>query len=128
MPWSIVTSVEPDREVTVMATYLPLRRYRSIPRFMQWTLRIRRQLARSDGLIGYALEAQLLRKQFWTVSAWTSKTEVGRFNRADPHAAGAAAIRPLMGPTTFVTWSVRAGDLPVPWDEVHRRVAQADAS
>jgi hypothetical protein len=29
-----------------------------------------------------------------------------------------------MAPTTFVFWSAKAGDLPVPWDEVEHRIAE----
>jgi hypothetical protein len=122
LPWKTVTEVPPATEVTLMASRLPLRRHRSIPGFMGATLRIRRQLARSEGLVGYALDAQLVSKTFWTVSAWTGPETLGRFDQADPHRADKEAIRPRMLPTTFVYWTGKAGDLPVPWDEVHRRI------
>jgi hypothetical protein len=124
LPWTRVSTVAPDTPCTVMATRLPLRSYRSIPRFLLWTLRIRRQLAGSPGLVGYSLDAHLLRKTFWTVSAWTGRPELGRFNRSDPHAAATESIRPLMGTTTFLTWTCAAGELPVRWDEARRRVAE----
>jgi hypothetical protein len=60
-----------------MGSRLPLRSYRDIPAFLLWTLRIRRQLAGTAGVVGYALDAHLLRKTFWTVSAWTG-AEGGR--------------------------------------------------
>jgi hypothetical protein len=125
LPWTTVSTVEPDTSLTVMASTLPLRSYVRIPRFLLWTMRIRAQLARSPGLFGYALDAQLLRKTFWTVSAWTGPPELGRFNRADPHAAAVAAIRPGMRPTTFVTWTCTAGDLPIRWPEARERLASA---
>jgi hypothetical protein len=121
-PWMTFTKVEPDTECTIMASRLPLRSHASIPRFVLWTLRIRRQLARTPGLVGYALDAHLIGKTFWTVSAWTSGKELGQFNRADPHHTGTATIRPAMLPTTFIVWTARAGDLPVHWDEVRRRL------
>lgn len=127
LPWASVHEVDPDTEVTVMGSRLPLRRYRHIPRFMAATLRIRRQLARSEGLVGYALDAQLLRKTFWTVSAWTDQAALRRFDRAEPHRGATRAIRPDMKPSTFVFWTGRAADLPVAWDEVHRRVAERAA-
>jgi hypothetical protein len=127
LPWASVHEVDPDTEVTVMGSRLPLRRYRDIPAFMGATLRIRRQLARSEGLVGYALDAQLTRKTFWTVSAWTDPAALDRFDRADPHRASTRAIKPRMEPSTFVFWTGRAADLPVAWHEVRRRVEERAA-
>ena len=132
LPWVTVTELDPDAEVTVMASRLPLRRYRHIPGFMAATLRIRRQLAAAEGLGGYALDAELMRKTFWTVSAWADREHLQRFERADPHHAATRTIRPRMEPSTFVFWTGKAGELPIGWDEVRRRIgerrtAQGDA-
>lgn len=126
LPWMTTTpDVDPATEVTVMGSLLPLRSHRSIPRLLRWTVRIRRQLASSPGLVGYALDAHLVRKELWTVSAWTGRPELRRFDRADPHHAAVEDVRPAMAPTTFVTWTTTAGELPVAWDEVRRRVGEA---
>ncbi len=85
-------------------------------------MQIRRQLAGTDGLVGYALDAKLLSKTFWTVSAWQSREALDRFSRANPHAVRVSAIRPHMRPSTFVFWTGRAGDLPINWAEVRRRI------
>ena len=127
LPWTTVGTADPDTQVTVMASRLPLRHYRHIPGFLRWTLRIRRQLADSPGLVGYALDAQLLRKTFWTVSAWTGGPALRSFNAADPHGRAVEAIRAQMEPSTFVVWTIPARDLPVGWDEVRRRVEAARA-
>lgn len=123
LPWAEIEPVPPETEVTVMASRLPLRRFRHVPGFLAATLRIRRQLARAEGLVGYALDAQLLRKTFWTVSAWTDRDRLYRFNRSDPHRSDVSTIRPRMDPSTFVFWTVRASDLPISWREVRRRLA-----
>jgi hypothetical protein len=91
---------------------------------MAATLRIRRQLAHSEGLVGYALDAQLSRKTFWTLSAWTDRHHLRSFDRADPHKGSVAVTRPRMDRTTFVTWSTTAAELPVTWAEAVRRVEQ----
>ncbi|HZA77209.1 MAG TPA: hypothetical protein VE623_12565 [Acidimicrobiales bacterium] len=122
LPWSNVSDVPSDTDVTIMGSRLPLRSYRHVPRFLWATQRIRRQLARSEGLVGYALEAELTRKTFWTVSAWVGEDVLQRFNRADPHHAETAAIKPMMLPTTFVFWAGKAGDLPVDWADVRARI------
>lgn len=122
LPWVTGSPVDPDHECVVMASRLPLARYRHIPGFMRATMQIRRQLAGTDGLVGYALDAKLLSKTFWTVSAWQSREALDRFSRANPHAVRVSAIRSHMRPSTFVFWTGRAGDLPINWAEVRRRI------
>src|SRR6266496_4268697 len=96
LPWVTGSPVDADRECVVMASRLPLSNHRHIPGFMRATMQIRRQLAGAEGLVGYALDAKLLRKTFWTVSAWQSQDALDAFSRADPHSARVRAIRPHM--------------------------------
>lgn len=126
IPWTRRSSPAPTTECTVMASKLPLRSHRSIPRFLSHTLRIRRQLANAPGLIGYALDAHPIAKTFWTVSAWTSSTDLRQFDRTNPHHAAKNDIRSAMQPTTFVFWTCRADELPIGWDEVRRRIEETD--
>ena len=126
LPWTKVTDVEPNIDCTMMASRLPLESYRDIPRFLRWTLRIRRQLAHTPGLIGYALDAQLLRKTFWTVSAWIGPADLGRFDRSEPHAEAKGAIRSRIGPSTFAMWSASTAEVPVRWSDVRRRIEAAN--
>jgi hypothetical protein len=124
LPWTRVSEVSEDVECVVMASRLPVASYLRVPSFLRKTQAIRGQLSKSDGLVGYALDARLFSKTFWTVSAWTSAGALNAFNRADPHQASVRGIRPHMQPTTFVRWTCRAGDLPVAWDDVHTRIDQ----
>ncbi|MEX2599858.1 MAG: hypothetical protein WD533_09415, partial [Dehalococcoidia bacterium] len=59
-------NLAPDREYVVMASLLPLRRLWLLPRFMRYTLAIRKQLNESQGLAWYSLRAELTRRRFWT--------------------------------------------------------------
>ena len=122
LPWAKIVDPEPDREYVVMASQLPLARYRSIPSFLAATVAIRNQLAHAGGLIGYALDAHLLRKTFWTVSAWESQEALQRFNRNDPHHARVERIRPGMQPAAFVFWTTPGSRLPIAWDDARRRL------
>ncbi len=122
LPWIRTSSAPPGAELVVLATTLPLRSYRHIPGFLRWTWRIRGQLAEADGLVGYSLDARPLRKTFWTVSAWTSGAAMEAFVRQNPHAAAMAVIRPHMGRSAFVRWTVTTDDLPLRWGNVRRRI------
>jgi len=123
LPWTKTGTPEPDAVLTVMASRLPLRSHRDLPRFFRHTWLVRRQLLRSPGLVGFSLDAHPLGKTFWTVSAWSSRPDLGAFDRSGPHGAAKAAIRPTMRPSTFVMWTCHPEDLPISWDEVRERIA-----
>lgn len=125
LPWTSRAEPDPDSEYVVMASRLPLARYRNVPAFLAATLNIRRQLADAEGLIGYSLDAHLLAKTFWTLSAWRSRDALEAFSRADPHRSRVAAIRPNMRPSSFVFWTCKGRELPIRWDEARRRIEAA---
>lgn len=128
LPWTTGTTVDPDHECVIMASRLPLARYRHIPRFLAATMKIRRQLAGAEGLLGYALDAKLLRKTFWTLSAWDNQQALDAFSMANPHRTRVNEIRPHMRPTTFVFWTANASDLPPAWADARRRIEEQAAS
>jgi hypothetical protein len=128
LPWTSFLEPQPDQEYVVMASQLPLTRYRHIPSFLVATSAIREQLARTEGLIGYSLDAHPLRKTFLTLSAWADRAALDRFSRADPHWARVNGIRSWMQPTTFTFWTARGSQFPLRWDDARRRLADAGAS
>jgi heme-degrading monooxygenase HmoA len=127
LPWTKGTTVDPDHECVIMASRLPLTSYRHIPAFLAATMKIRRQLAGAEGLVGYMLDAQLFGKTFWTLSAWQSRAALDAFSNADPHRARIDRIRPHMRPTTFVFWTANASELPPAWPDARRRVEEQAA-
>ncbi len=117
-PWSERRPVDPQRQYAAMASRLPLRRYRSIPGFLGDTLRIRRQLASAPGLVGYALDAELMAKTFWTFSLWEDRGDLDTFARSEPHRLIISRLRPRMGETRFEFFSVSGSELPMKWDQM----------
>ena len=122
LPWVQRQPVEPDRRYVVMASRLPLRSYRSIPGFLADTLRVRRQLARADGLVGYALNAQLTAKTFWTYSVWVDRQSLEAFAAADPHRRITQRLRARMDETRFDFLTTRGADVAADWDQRRARV------
>jgi hypothetical protein len=59
MPWARGLFGE-DAELFVLTSKLPLNRYRDVPRFLRWSLKIRRQLLSDPGCAGFTLDAQLI--------------------------------------------------------------------
>jgi hypothetical protein len=119
------TPLAPAAQCTIMAGRLTVRADRHLPMLLRWAWRTRRQLRNTPGLAGYAVQAELRTKTLWIVSAWISRTDLARFDRGDLHAAAKATIRPTLAPSTFVLWSSSAGELPIGWPEVRRRIAAA---
>ena len=127
IPWTTFIDADPEQEYLVMASRLPLQSFLYIPTFLRLTLAVRRQLARTEGLVGYALNAELTKKTFWTVSVWVDDEHLGRFARAMPHVDVIRQLRPHIAPTTFTTWTARGNELPVTWHDAMRRLRAAEA-
>jgi len=118
LPWLERQPIDPERLYVAMASRLPLRSYRFIPGFLRNTLQIRRQLAQTPGLVGYALNAGLVRKTFWTFSVWDDQASLDKFAASDPHKRIIGRLRPRMGQTRFEFFPVSGSDLPLTWDQM----------
>jgi heme-degrading monooxygenase HmoA len=125
LPWTKIRQPEPEATYLVMATHLPLTGYRHIPKFLAQTAKVRKQLAGAEGLIGYSLDAKILRKQFRTVSAWESREAAQRFARAEPHATIMRTDPQRMGETAFVTWETPGTQVPVSWADARAHLDEA---
>jgi hypothetical protein len=106
-----------------MASYLPLQRISSTVRFFRAVSAVRKQLAGTDGLVGYALRANVLARNYWTLSVWTDESSLRRFNRAAPHLHVMTSLKPFMGPTKFVTWNIAGDDGRPGWKTAIDRLA-----
>ncbi|MDA8358446.1 MAG: hypothetical protein M0Z95_19640 [Actinomycetota bacterium] len=118
LPWVQRQAFEPDRTYVAMTSRLPLRSHRFVPGFLFDTLRIRRQLAATRGLVAYGLQAQLAAKTFWTFSVWEDQASQDAFARSDPHRHITAQLKAHMGTTRFRFVEVNGSDLPWSWMQV----------
>ncbi len=119
LPWRRMTTVDPEGRYVVTMTRLPLRRHTRIPAVMRATWRMVRELSRRDGLVGYSFKADLIRKTFWTVSAWESTASLYAFVRSDVHARAMTDIGPHMREPRIETTVMQGTDLPPSWTHVH---------
>jgi hypothetical protein len=122
LPWRSFRPIDPDTTYVVTITRLPLRSHRSIPRITGATWRIVRQLSRSDGLVGYALKAELIRKTFWTMSAWTGHEVLRAFVRSEPHIHAMTALSDHMDGPRIETFTLSGAELPLDWPSVADRL------
>jgi hypothetical protein len=126
LPWTVCQYQSHDHEsLHVLTSTLPLQSYRDVPRFLRWTLKIRKQLKRSEGAVGYTLDARLLRRTFYTLSAWSSAETMNTFVHSGDHAAMLADMAGRLGQPEFVESNATSADLPLDWDAARRRLADA---
>jgi heme-degrading monooxygenase HmoA len=121
-PWKSLLPIEAGREYLALISYLPLKRYRKIPAFVQLSRQVQRQLEATPGVIGYSLQAQILRRRFWTLSLWESEAALMEFVHHAPHSEIMRELAPHMGKTFYTTWSVKGSELPLDWEVARGRV------
>lgn len=117
LPWRARRRPEDDTEYVALLTYLPLRRFRTLPTFMRFILAVQGQLAGAGGLVGYTLRARLFSRRFWTLSVWDDEATLRQFVVSKPHRDIMQSLRGKMDETSFTRWQVRGCDLPLPWED-----------
>lgn len=128
LPWTSSRTADPDGEYLVLLTYLPLRRFRTLPAFFRLILAIQRQLAGTAGLVGYTLRGRPFSRRFWTLSVWDSEDALKGFVVAQPHRDTIRKLRGKMGETSFTRWPVSGSDLPPTWRAALKRGAGDSSS
>src|SRR5579872_3276076 len=121
-PLTSIAIPQEGRDFLALVSFLPLKRYRLIPKFLLLSGETRQQLARCRGLVGYSMRAELLARRFWTVSVWDDEHSLMDFVHEIPHSRIMGALAPHMGKTRFAQWTVRATNVPIPWPEAKRRM------
>jgi hypothetical protein len=121
-PWKSFAAPDNAREYLALLSYLPLNKWRALPKFMRYTLQIRRQLAESEGLIGYSMDANVPSRRFWTLSVWEDEESLMRFVGRNPHGRVMTDLIPHMGQTQFVQWQVSGSEVPLNWEEAKNRM------
>jgi len=122
LPWKSVSAPVAGKDYVALVSFLPLKKHSMIPKFFLLTLETQHQLAKSRGLIGYSIYAELLRKRFWTLSVWEDDQALADFVQATPHGRIMEQLAPHMGRTRFEQWRARAEDMPLDWRSARERV------
>jgi quinol monooxygenase YgiN len=113
-----------DREYLALISFLPLRRYRTLPAFFRFVRAIGKQLEASPGLVGFSLRAKFLSRRFYTFSVWEDEGALMAFVGKTPHLETMRALGPHLGGTKFVRWSLRGPGVPPSWEEALRRLRE----
>ncbi|MGP4046781.1 DUF3291 domain-containing protein [Streptomyces sp. 2A115] len=121
-PWTVPNTPPRHAEVHVFASRFETRTLWGALKFFVKTPSVWRQVNEAPGAYGATMRAALLRRTFWTLSAWESPAALKAFARSGTHAPTARGLAPLMRDAKFATWTVTAEDLPLDWSEALRRL------
>jgi hypothetical protein len=104
--WKQVGSLDPDAEYLVLASSIPPKSVASTWKLFRGSRAVRRQLLTSEGVVGFSMLAEPLRKHYATLSIWRDEGALDAFARAHPHEQLMRDLAPDMGPTKFVRWTI----------------------
>ncbi|NND74844.1 MAG: DUF3291 domain-containing protein [Ilumatobacter sp.] len=122
-PWKTVAPLDADREYLVLASSIPPTSMRSTWKMFRGSRAVDKQLRGTDGVIGFSMLAEPLRKHYATLSVWRDREALDAFARAHPHDELMAGLAPEMGPTKFVTWTVSGSEGRPSWKDALQRLS-----
>lgn len=119
--WKSFVEPGPESELQGVVGYLNPSGYRTVPKILWYTRKIEAQLAESEGLVGYALRANLTQKKFWAVAAWETDESLQNYVETDPHAGIRRALKPAMEESWFIRFDVSREEVPLDIDDALER-------
>ncbi len=121
--WKRFRELDPDTEYLVLASSIPPKRRMSSYALFTGARVVRRQLDGTDGVMGFSLLAEPIRKRYATLSVWRDEAALAAFAAAPPHDQLMRDLAPAMGATRFVRWTITGADGVPSWDDALQRLA-----
>ena len=121
-PWKTTAPIEPDATYLVLASSIPPKSVASTWKLFRGSRAVRRQLLGTDGVVGFSMLAEPLRKHYATLSVWRDDAALDAFANAHPHDRLMADLAPAMGRTKFVRWTISGADGRPSWDDALTRL------
>ena len=121
-PWKSIVALEPDREYFVLASSIPPLSRSSTRRLFKGASEVRRQLASTEGIVGFSLLARPMRKQYATLSVWVDEDALMAFADGSPHRDLRTDLAWEMGATKFVRWTIKGSDGRPSWRDAMNRL------
>ena len=120
-PWKNYSDAVSDKEYLAVLTYLSLKKYRTIPRFLGYTNRIQKQLDEAEGILGYTLRAHIWTRNFWTISVWEDEAHLRQFAFSGFHRGVMSVLRDDMAGFKNIRWSIQGSEVPPSWSDALSR-------
>jgi hypothetical protein len=121
-PWKERAPLEADAEYLVLASSIPPRSMASTWSLFRGSRMVRRQLLSTDGVVGFSMLAEPLKKHYATLSVWRDEAALDAFAGAQPHRQLMSDLAPAMAPTTFVRWTIKGADGRPLWPDALARL------
>jgi hypothetical protein len=121
-PWKTVAALDPSADYLVLASSIPPKSVASTWKLFRGSRVVRRQLLATDGVMGFSMLAEPLRKHYATLSVWRDEAALDTFAQAQPHGRLMNELAPAMGPTKFVRWTISGAAGPPSWTEALDRL------
>ena len=117
-----MAALTPDAEYLVLASSIPPKSVTSTWKLFRGSRAVRRQLLATDGVLGFSMLAEPLRKHYATLSVWRDEAALEAFAGAHPHDRLMKDLAPAMGETTFIRWTISGIDGPPSWRDALARL------
>lgn len=125
IPWKKLAEPDPNHRYAVSVGAFVVDRPRNLPAFLLHSLRVRRTVRRSPGMVGFALIPSFRRRTFTEIAAFESREAMRAFGSTPEHAAAIKAMLPHMAPgSKMVSIELYGRDLP-PRPEVAKAALEA---
>jgi hypothetical protein len=121
--WTALGVLDPDTDYLALATSIPPKSITSTWSMFTGARTVRRQLSTTDGVLGFSLLAEPIRKHYATLSVWRDDAALDAFAATEPHARLMAELAAAMDEPKFVRWSFSGRDDVPSWAEALRRLA-----
>ena len=121
-PWKTTAPIEPGATYLVLASSIPPKSVASTWKLFRGSRAVRRQLLGTDGVVGFSMLAEPLRKHYATLSVWRDEAALDAFARTHPHDRLMADLAPAMGKTKFVRWTISGADGRPSWADALTRL------
>ena len=120
--WRQIRALDPDANYVVLASSIPARRWRSTLAMFRGSRAVADQLERTEGVVGFAMLAEPVRKRYATLSVWTGEPAIRAFAASTPHRELMAALADQMADTRFEQWSILGADGCPTWPDALARL------
>ena len=121
-PWKALATLDPNAEYLVLASSIPPKSVASTWKMFRGSRLVRRQLLAADGVLGFSMLAEPLRKRYATLSVWRDEAALGAFAGTTPHAQLMAELAPAMDEPKFVRWTISGSGGTPSWSDALERL------
>ena len=120
--WKTLGALDADAEYLVLASSIPPKSHSSTWSMFRGSRVVRQQLLTTDGVLGFSMLAEPLRKKYATLSVWRDEEALDAFASTHPHARLMAELAPSMNEPKFVRWTISGSDGRPSWTDALSRL------